>query len=56
VDSQSSFAFDHATGKASAVQSYVVESKHEDLMYVTFSDHLKTYNIALDAVYSSKCS
>jgi capping protein alpha len=35
VESQSSFAFDHATQKASAVQSHVLESKHEDLVYVT---------------------
>lgn len=34
VDTQSSFDFDHATGKASAVQSHVQESRHEDLMYV----------------------
>ncbi len=32
VETQSSFDFDHATQKASAVQSYVVESQHEDLM------------------------
>ncbi|KAJ4299276.1 F-actin-capping protein subunit alpha [Kalmusia sp. IMI 367209] len=32
TDSQSSFAFDHSTGKASAVQSYVLESNHEDLV------------------------
>jgi capping protein alpha len=35
IDTQSSFDFDHATGKASAVQSYVVESAHEDLLYVS---------------------
>jgi len=35
VETQSSFDFDHATGKASAVQSYVMESQHEDLMYST---------------------
>jgi hypothetical protein len=33
VESQSSFAFEHATGKASAVQSYVLESTHDDLVY-----------------------
>lgn len=32
VETQSSFDFDHATGKASAVQSYVLESQHEDLV------------------------
>jgi capping protein alpha len=32
VDTQSSFDFNHATGKASAVQSHVVESRHEELM------------------------
>lgn len=32
--SQSSFAFDHATQKASAVQSHVLESQHLDLVYV----------------------
>lgn len=32
VETQSSFDFDHATGKASAIQSYVMESKHEDLV------------------------
>jgi capping protein alpha len=40
IDTQSSFDFDHATGKASAVQSYVVESAHEDLLYV--SPHTNT--------------
>lgn len=34
VDTQSSFDFDHATGKASAVQSHVVETRHDDLVYV----------------------
>ena len=34
VETQSSFDFDHATGKASAVQSFVLESQHEDLVYV----------------------
>jgi len=34
IDTQSSFDFDHATGKASAVQSYVVESAQEELLYV----------------------
>lgn len=37
AESQSSFAFDHATGKASAVQSYVPDSNHEDLVYVCIS-------------------
>jgi len=32
VETQSSFDFDHATQKASAVQSYVAESQHEDLV------------------------
>lgn len=34
VESQSSFAFDHATQKASGVQSYVLDSNHADLVYV----------------------
>jgi capping protein alpha len=34
VETQSSFDFDHATGKASAVQSYVLETQHDDLVYV----------------------
>jgi capping protein alpha len=34
VETQSSFDFDHATGKASAVQSYVLESEQDELMYV----------------------
>jgi len=39
VDTQSSFDFDHATGRASAVQSYVLETKQEELVYVlTFPD------------------
>jgi hypothetical protein len=37
VETQSSFDFDHATGKASAVQSYVLESQHEDLVYAPFA-------------------
>ncbi|MCJ1351059.1 MAG: F-actin-capping protein subunit alpha [Icmadophila ericetorum] len=32
VESKSSFAFDHVTQKASAVQSYVLESQHTDLI------------------------
>ncbi|OAL52520.1 F-actin-capping protein-like protein subunit alpha-1 [Pyrenochaeta sp. DS3sAY3a] len=32
VETQSSFDFDHASGKASAVQSHVLESRHEDLV------------------------
>lgn len=46
VETQSSFDFDHATGKASAVQSFVLESQHEDLVYVpvrsTTSEHCST--------------
>jgi capping protein (actin filament) muscle Z-line, alpha len=34
VESSSSFIFDHATQKASGVQSYVLESNQEDLVYV----------------------
>lgn len=34
IDTQSSFDFDHVTGKASAVQSYVVETSNDDLLYV----------------------
>ena len=34
VASQSSFAFDHNTQKASEVQSYVLDSNHGDLMQV----------------------
>jgi capping protein alpha len=37
VETQSSFDFDHATGRASAVQSFVLESQHEDLVYVSVS-------------------
>lgn len=36
VDTQSSFDFDHATGKASAVQSHVQETRHQDLVYVQY--------------------
>jgi capping protein alpha len=32
VDTQSSFDFDHVAQKASAVQSYVVEGEHEQLV------------------------
>ncbi|KAF1938948.1 subunits of heterodimeric actin filament capping protein Capz [Clathrospora elynae] len=32
AETQSSFAFDHAMGKASAVQSHVLESQQEDLL------------------------
>ncbi|KAF2848696.1 F-actin-capping protein-like protein subunit alpha-1 [Plenodomus tracheiphilus IPT5] len=32
VDTQSSFDFEHETGKASAVQSHVVESQHQELI------------------------
>ncbi|USP79556.1 hypothetical protein yc1106_06830 [Curvularia clavata] len=32
IDTQSSFDFDHVTGKASAVQSHVVESSNDDLL------------------------
>jgi capping protein (actin filament) muscle Z-line, alpha len=34
VDSSSSFAFDHATQKASGVQSHVLEGAQADLVYV----------------------
>jgi hypothetical protein len=34
VESQSSYQFDHETGKASDVRSYVLESEHEELVYV----------------------
>jgi capping protein alpha len=34
VETQSSFDFDHATGKANAVQSFALESQQEDLVYV----------------------
>jgi hypothetical protein len=33
VASASSFAFDHQTQKASAVQSYTPDSQHDDSMY-----------------------
>ena len=36
VETQSSFDFDHATGKASAVQSYVLESEQDELMCVSY--------------------
>ncbi|KAF2825361.1 hypothetical protein CC86DRAFT_394997 [Ophiobolus disseminans] len=42
VDTQSSFDFDHATGRASAVQSHVLESQHEELVYVLIPRHLKS--------------
>jgi hypothetical protein len=35
AETQSSFDFDHASGKASAVQSHVMESQHEELVYVS---------------------
>lgn len=35
VESSSSFEFDHAAQKASGAQSYSLESKHVDLVYVT---------------------
>ena len=34
VESQSSYQFDHESGKASDVRSYVLESEHEELVYV----------------------
>lgn len=40
VESSSSFAFDHATQKASDAQSYALESKHTDLVYVITSKSL----------------
>lgn len=42
VDSSSSFVFDHATQKASAVQSYVVEGQQADLVKSTIKS-LGTY-------------
>ncbi|KAF2434362.1 F-actin-capping protein-like protein subunit alpha-1 [Tothia fuscella] len=42
IESQSSWAFDHESQKASAVQSYVPESKHNDLitsLYKSLSTH-----------------
>ena len=62
VESSSSFVFDHATGKASQVQSYVLESSHEDLVYVHSSmrafvwakkgkhRHMETHEWADDAI------
>lgn len=35
VENSSSFEFDHATQKASGVQSYSAESKNIELVYVT---------------------
>lgn len=32
VESQTSFAFDHATQTASGAQSYVLESNHSDIV------------------------
>lgn len=43
VETQSSFDFDHASGKASAVQSHVLESRHEDLVYVVHAPIPYTY-------------
>lgn len=37
VESQSSFEFDHATQRASNVQSYVLDSDHADLVYAALS-------------------
>jgi capping protein alpha len=34
VESQSSYQFDHESGKASDVRSYVLEGEHEELVYV----------------------
>lgn len=36
VESSSSFEFDHATQKASGVQSHSLESNNLDLVYVAF--------------------
>lgn len=38
VESSTSFEFDHATQKASGAQSYSLESKHSDLVYVVTRD------------------
>lgn len=46
AETQSSFDFDHATGKASAVQSHVVESQHEELVYVYLPNHRVQYHKA----------
>jgi capping protein alpha len=46
VETQSSFDFDHATGKASAVQSYVMETQHDDLVYV---DHATPFCVTINA-------
>jgi len=42
IESRSSWAFDHATQKASAPQQYVADTQHEDLiksLYKTLSSH-----------------
>lgn len=38
IESSSSFDFDHATQKASGAQSYSLESKHTDLVYVVLRE------------------
>ncbi|KAL3421431.1 f-actin-capping protein subunit alpha [Phlyctema vagabunda] len=46
VESSSSFAFDHSTQKASAVQSHVLESSHSDLiksLLKSLSTHVKEH-------------
>jgi len=58
VESQSSFAFDHATGKASAVQSYVIESRHEDLVYAitrSIIPSLSSYSAELMCMLIDDC-
>lgn len=41
VESSTSFEFDHATQKASGVQSHSLESAHSDLVYVTAGPSVK---------------
>lgn len=40
VENSSSFEFDHVTSKASDVQSYSLESKNLDLVYVAEAMHM----------------
>jgi capping protein alpha len=56
VETQSSFDFDHATGKASAVQSYVLESQHENLVYVPSASTMSKANPNVIARASSNPS
>lgn len=39
IESSSSFELDHATQKASGVQSYSLDSNHSDLVYVALHCH-----------------